>query len=1120
MRSLKLLLPGLVLAATATGAAGQRARQQPADEERPGTTAVEGEPGVVHPEVGDVVFSDGLVHADLTGGSDQELAGLAGAPQGFAAVWYDRRDGSPGLYAALLDAAGGRVGRDQVVHPPETGRQLDPAIAVGPALSGAVAWFHSGPTTQQVRVRFFDGPRGFVSAAFPLGTPSGGAPDDGGPNRVNRSPEVTVSSDGSGAVGWIEGGRVELLTFTPARVPAPQPLVVNEGRGRALGDLRLVGGAGKVRFVGWSTPAGVEAIVFGASDTPEVRQSGPGRLRSVAPAADGGWWCVVQLAQGFALRHLDPTGLPDREDLLPDAAAPGPIVACDVATWLGGLAVVVERPRESERALELFLYDAAGAPLDPAAEPIALPGEEGRGATGPRIASNGGPEGTQLLVAWTDSRAGNSDVYYRRLSPGQPTGGDQLWNDDGPSADQLAAAVGSNGSTGVLVWQDERHGGARVFARAFDAAGAPLGGEIPVGVTDGRAGPGTAHQALSEGRQPSVAVAANKSFLTTWKQRAGQSWVLLGQVFGPGGRAVGEAFEIDPRESVPRGWAAALVAIPGNQGYLVAWVREGTGVVARHVALDGELVGEPYRLSAESDVQNPDLTLLSIGAVVVWDVKTGPRQSYLAGRIIAQTGRPTRQGELRFSSAPGPGGDLDPAVAPAPNGGFLMSWTGNDGPERNVFARLFDGRGTAAGPLLHVTTRLGEQGLSDLIRLNDRTWVVAWEDDISGHDHVYVRRVPVAADELGEPFTLNQRITRFAEERTVPSLAPLGEGFVAAWTDRRRSRGLDQYFKIVGRRFDRPARLLVAAEAAEQSVQDRAPTAGGPVRTGGGGPAVRKPVVPGPAVPGARGARGAQGAQGTPGVPGAGAQAALVDRSGVANEAAPAGAREAWEQANTAAPAPGTPHGPPESAAMKRAKFVESATAAQPEELPGPLQGPPRSGGPHGSGERRDADAGAEPTEAPAPDRPEDAVEADQPDDAAEPAPAEEPPAMDSSNAAATEPDRTERAAPLEDEGAGAEEPVQAVVPAFGEPQGPPLSAELRRARFLEAAAAAKELEQLGPLQGPPRAGGPRDPRGRDASNEDSGPAGEAQGAETSGEDPGPENGSLPGDAARESGND
>lgn len=190
--------------------------------------------------------------------------------------------------------------------------------------------------------------------------------------------------------------------------------------------------------------------------------------------------------------------------------------------------------------------------------------------------------------------------------------------------------------------------------------------------------------------------------------------------------------------------------------------------------------------------------------VCAWDVQTAarPPACSLRARFLAPDGEPVGA-ELAFEPSLF-GQDWDPAVAPGPNGGFVMAWTAgapND-PGRDVFARAFDARGHPDGPFLPISTVSNEQDWPCVFRLDDGTWTVAWEDDLSGHDQIYVRRILASRSELGSVRLVNETETRCVPDRVLPAVAAWRGGWLAAWGDRRRSLGWDVYLRAVGPRFD------------------------------------------------------------------------------------------------------------------------------------------------------------------------------------------------------------------------------------------------------------------------------------------------------------------------------
>jgi hypothetical protein len=126
---------------------------------------------------------------------------------------------------------------------------------------------------------------------------------------------------------------------------------------------------------------------------------------------------------------------------------------------------------------------------------------------------------------------------------------------------------------------------------------------------------------------------------------------------------------------------------------------------------------------------------------------------------------------------------------------------------RDVCVQGFDAQGKPLGPQLTPCYRGNEQDFPEVITLADGSFAVAWEDDLSGLDQTLVRRIePSALHMFGTTSTrlLNELDTLFVGDRVAPRIAPLGEGLIAVFGDRRRSLGLDVRVKILGKDFDQP----------------------------------------------------------------------------------------------------------------------------------------------------------------------------------------------------------------------------------------------------------------------------------------------------------------------------
>jgi hypothetical protein len=524
----------------------------------------------------------------------------------------------------------------------------------------------------------------------------------------------------------------------------------------------------------------------------DARSCGDGRVETFATDPNGGFWALVALDASFELRHLSPTGDPDRPPVRPFDEAP---VEADLAAWRGGLALLGARARG---ALEVSWLGFDGRRLEEA--PTVVTSSSSRNPKDARIASNG----AKLLVAWTDSRNGDADVYGRILDPqataGKRAGPERRLSSDTVSADQIDPAVASAGSRAVIAWQDERDLQPAIYARRVAWPGGFAGDEIQVpAALEGSSGaPPPAARS-----HPAVSMRTEGEFAVFWVEFAEKKPSLRAQLFRPDARPATDAILVRELGRAPTRLAA--VALPGERGHLLAWDDRAEGSIwVVRLAPDGK-PAEPREVAggAKGTVQGASISVLEGDrAIVGWSSNPGDPGWVVRARILDLDGAP--QGvEMGFDRTMR-GQDWDPSFAAAPGGGFVMAWCSGapDDPGKDVVARLFDSRGQPAGPLLPISPLANEQDHGHVIRLADRTWAVAWEDDISMHDQTYLRRILENGKELGPTVLINQLETLSVPDRQAPVVAALSEGIAALWNDRRRSKGWDVYMKLLGPRFD------------------------------------------------------------------------------------------------------------------------------------------------------------------------------------------------------------------------------------------------------------------------------------------------------------------------------
>lgn len=755
----------------------------------------EGARGTRAPQAADVVLDDRVLHDDRAGGCGQSLIGLTAATPGYAALWRDMRDGNLGIYWERLDPDGAPLGLEGPIHEARTTRQLDPSVALAPDGSGALAWVFTVGNRAEVHVRFFDAEGRLEKRHSPV---EPAEEDSRGRPFLGQKPVAVAlpdPSNGGIAVAWKRrDGSLRLQRFEGDDRKAAPLVVERVGIPGDAVQLMAASPSGQLLLAARRATDNVTWLVSGRDvRSPVSLADGPPLCLRADP--EGGYWLLAgTLGDVLVLRHLDERGRPGEPAVELDARG---LSGVDLAVGPEDVVVLTEAPSRVE--LSAF----ARGTLTRVAGPTAVLPEGAEPLPGSRLAASG----RGMLVGWTDTRRGDQDVFVRtvgRASEGFALGEPRRVNTDEGSAHQNHVTLCGAGRAAFGAWQDRRVDGAAIYVREVGADGA-LGPELRVPVP----AEGAAAQevpSVSDARWPALAADGDGHLAVLWQERHGRGYEPVSQVLQPARPGAPPPRTLDPGHSVDPDEPPVVGALAGGSGWLALWIRDGgAGVHLRTLAASGEPLGEPAPVSdpARGPARRCALARLDDGRfIAVWDQRPGRGGTLLRGRFLDASGG-LLGAELRFEGG-GSGADWDPAVAPAADGGFLLAWCSGSESDRNrdVVARFFDRRGLPASPLLPLTVRLNEQDYPEVARLADGSWVVAWEDDISGFDHVYARRVLDHPDWMGPAITLNQRESPGLAARSRPVVAALGDGFLAAWGDRRRSLGWDVFVKILGPAFD------------------------------------------------------------------------------------------------------------------------------------------------------------------------------------------------------------------------------------------------------------------------------------------------------------------------------
>jgi len=363
-----------------------------------------------------------------------------------------------------------------------------------------------------------------------------------------------------------------------------------------------------------------------------------------------------------------------------------------------------------------------------------------QGAPGVAVAADG-----HFVVVWVDGgvRGTAANVMARIFAAdGTPQTGDIRVSTREPGFQDHPRVAMNPAGAFVVVWSARVSGAPQdvphVYGRLFAQNGAALAERFRLG-----AGYGLAQT------EPVVARGADGRFVVAWTEDDGRldpqgahTSDVLARRFGANGHPLalewtaigGDQYQLAPAVSVNAAGAFVIAAEEDAQG--------GTQVYAAMYAADGTIQHFAYVPWAWRYIgSNPRTPAVAMqpdgGFTLVWADSYGDRTLEVRDQdqpgVVAS--RIDNRGEafsLPFSvNSTVIDVQSEPAVAAAPDGGFVVVWTstgGQDGDGRGVFAQRFGGNGQKIGPETALATfTAGNQSLPAVAASPDGHGVAVWQ---------------------------------------------------------------------------------------------------------------------------------------------------------------------------------------------------------------------------------------------------------------------------------------------------------------------------------------------------------------------------------------------------------
>jgi hypothetical protein len=341
----------------------------------------------------------------------------------------------------------------------------------------------------------------------------------------------------------------------------------------------------------------------------------------------------------------------------------------------------------------------------------------------------------RFVIAWTSagSQDGHDPGVFARVYETPGASGPELQLNEYTFDSQERPAVAFAGDAGfAAAWQSDNHDGSvtAVIARRFDANGVPLGGDLQVNTfTTG-----------SQGR-PSVAAAADGRFVVAWTsvmQDGDYGGVFLRR-YDASGNAAGPETQVNVYTTAAQ--ESVRVAMTGDGGFVVAWTSEGqdgsgAGVFARRYDASGAALADEFQVNTYTTGAQAAPALATDaggGFIVVWTEGDGSSSGVVGQRFDAAG---NRDGAIFQVNVHTTAYQMMPAVAQAPEGGFIVTWTsgsfgaGQDGSGLGIFGRRYTPGGNPDGGEFQVNTYTTGWQLYPVVAAQPGgAFAVAWRSD-------------------------------------------------------------------------------------------------------------------------------------------------------------------------------------------------------------------------------------------------------------------------------------------------------------------------------------------------------------------------------------------------------
>ncbi|CCQ75230.1 VCBS domain-containing protein [Magnetospira sp. QH-2] len=401
------------------------------------------------------------------------------------------------------------------------------------------------------------------------------------------------------------------------------------------------------------------------------------------------------------------------------------------------------------------------------------------------------PSGASVNQDVTVSIVGTNDVPIVSAANEVQFFGDDVTVNTTTAGDQMESDVTALADGGyVVVWTSQTVPGSGlsndVFMQRFDADGGKVGGETLVNTGT------TYNQAMAQ-----VVAFDDGGYLVTYASQgpdgvAASSYEIAAQRFDSDGNKVGGEFVVNTvTESIQQQPAIDTFA---DGGFVVSWHgKDGYGdsdredVRAQVFDAQGNKVGGELQVNTSTTGRQYDsgvATLANGGFVVTWagDNAPGDSSGYgISARIFDTDGNPSGP-EFLVNSATY-NYQYAPSIVSLDGGNFVVAWKSPDGSLDGISGQMYDGDGNRVGGEFRINaTLLSDQREVSLSETDDGGFMVTWSSyDRTANEDIFGQRFDADGNKVGMEFRINADT---AGQQELSAVTQLADGsFVTVWQD-------------------------------------------------------------------------------------------------------------------------------------------------------------------------------------------------------------------------------------------------------------------------------------------------------------------------------------------------